>query len=120
VGRGGNDIPVEVFGSGTCGEYLCNLHSVWDESLIAHRGLDDAAYLKLLEGEIAQGKMVAGTGSAADWAMESRDLARAALVTKGTRIDQAYYDGNIGIVDMRLEQGGLRLAGLINAAFAGK
>ena len=37
--RGGNDIPVTVFGSPQCGDYACNLHSVWDTELIRHTGL---------------------------------------------------------------------------------
>ena len=118
VERGGNGIPVEVFGSTRCGSYPCNLHAVWDESLIQHRGLDDTAYLKVLEEEIAAKKMAAGAGSAADWALESRDLGKPALVSPGAKIDEAYYQRNIATVDTRLEQGGLRLAELINGAFA--
>ncbi len=64
VERGGNGIPVSVFGSASCGNYPCNLHAVWDAGLIDHRHLDDAAYLKALEAEIAAKKMVAGDGQA--------------------------------------------------------
>ena len=118
VGHGGNDIAVKVWGSDRCGQWGCNLHEVWDEKLIEHRDLDEAAWLKMLEVQIAEKKMVAGDGNAADWAMESHDLAKAAMVAPGADIDQAYYDRNIGIVEQRLEQGGLRLAKLINDAFA--
>ena len=118
VGRGGNDIPVKVFGSDTCGQWPCNLHEVWDEKLIEHRDLSEAAWLKLLEDQIAAKAMTAGDGNSADWAMESHDLGKAALVAPGTNIDQAYYEAHIGIVEQRLEQGGLRLAKLINEAFA--
>ena len=118
VGRGGNDIAVKVWGSDKCGQWGCNLHEVWDEKLIEHRGLDEAAWLKMLEAEIAEKHIVAGDGDAAAWAMESHDFAKAALVTPGSNIDQAYYERNIGVVRQRLEQGGLRLAKLINAAFA--
>jgi len=118
VGHGGNDIAVKVWGSDQCGEWRCNLHEVWDGKLIEHRELDEAAWLKMLEAQIAEKKMVAGDGNSADWSMESHDLAKAALVAPGTDIDQAYYDRNIGVVEQRLEQGGLRLAKLINEAFA--
>jgi nuclease S1 len=117
VGRGGNDITVRVWGSDECGQWGCNLHEVWDEKLIEHRNLDEAAWLKMLENEIAAKKIVPGNGNAADWAMESHDLGRLALVAPGTNIDEAYYERNIGTVNQRLEQGGLRLAQLINAAF---
>jgi hypothetical protein len=118
VGRGGNDVAVSVWGSPMCGTHPCNLHAVWDEKLIDRRRLDDSAYLKLLEAEISAKNMVAGTGTSGDWAVESRDLGRAALVKPGTNIDEAYYQANIATVNQRLEQGGLRLAKLINAAFA--
>jgi hypothetical protein len=118
VERGGNGIPVSEFGSASCGNYSCNLHGVWDSGLIEHRHLDDAAYLKVLEAEIAAKKMVAGNGTSADWALESRDLGKVALVTPGANIDEAYYQRNIVVVNQRLEQGGLRLAAEINAAFA--
>lgn len=49
VGRGGNDIAVRVWGSNECGQWGCNLHEVWDEKLIEHRNLDEAAWLKMLE-----------------------------------------------------------------------
>jgi hypothetical protein len=118
LGRGGNDIAVKVWGRDQCGTWGCNLHEVWDEKLIDHRELNEAAWLKMLETEIAEKHIDAGTGDAAVWAMESHDLAKAALVAPGTNIDQAYYDRNIAVIRQRLEQGGLRLAKLINAAFA--
>jgi hypothetical protein len=118
VERGGNGIHVSVFGSEECGKYPCNLHAVWDSGLIEHENLDEPAHLKLLEADITAKKMVAGNGKAADWALESRNLGRTALVAPGANIDEAYYQRNIGIVNQRLEQGGLRLAALLNAAFA--
>jgi hypothetical protein len=118
VEAGGNGIHVSVFGSASCGNHPCNLHAVWDSGLIEHRHLDDAEYLKVLESEIAEKKMVAGDGTPADWALESRDLGKAALVAQGANIDEAYYQRNITVINQRLEQGGLRLAAEINAAFA--
>ena len=75
VGRGGNDVTVRVFGVSNCGPSTplgtapslprggndparpplpCNLHSVWDRRLIAHRDLPDRAYVAVLEKLIAQ------------------------------------------------------------------
>src|SRR5687767_3299470 len=50
VGRGGNDVQVRLLGEANCSDpgekpFPCNLHSVWDGRLIAHRKLDDRAYL---------------------------------------------------------------------------
>jgi len=115
VGHGGNDIPVFVFGSETCGTYPCNLHSAWDGSLIAHRNLDEAHYLSALQKLIGQNSWQArAAGVPAEWAMQSHDLGNAALLPPHGRVDEAYYRAQIPIVDQRLALGGLRLAALLN------
>jgi hypothetical protein len=123
VGRGGNDVPVRLFGSATCGNDLskpspCNLHLVWDSRLIAHRGLDDAKYVAVLEQLIgSRGWAKTPPGTPADWAVESWKLARAALVAKGADIDEAYYKAQIPVIDERLAHGGIRLAAVLNRIF---
>jgi len=115
VGHGGNDIPVSVFGSETCGSYPCNLHGVWDGSLIAHRNLDDAHYLSALQTLIGQNRWPVGAaGVPAEWAMQSHDLGNAALLPPHGFVDEAYYRAQIPVVDQRLALGGLRLAALLN------
>jgi hypothetical protein len=54
--RGGNDIPVSVFGSAQCGNRDCNLHSVWDSQLIQHTGLKDHRYAHQLSGPAARAR----------------------------------------------------------------
>jgi hypothetical protein len=118
VGHGGNDIPVRVFGSETCGNFPCNLHSVWDGGLVAHRGLDDERYLAALNERIRQdGSASRPAGTPVEWAMQSRDLARAALLAPHADVDEAYYQAHIGDVDQRLALGGVRLAALLNEIF---
>ena len=115
VGHGGNDIPVVVFGSDTCGARSCNLHGAWDDGLMAHRHLDDAQYLPPLRTLIANndwGTRPAGTP--AEWAMQSHDLARAALLPEHGRVDEAYYRAHIAVVDRRLALAGVRLAVILN------
>jgi hypothetical protein len=115
VGHGGNDIPVVVFGSDTCGTRSCNLHGAWDDQLMAHRHLDDAQYLPPLRALIANndwGTRPAGTP--AEWAMQSHDLARAALLPEHGRVDEAYYRAHIAVVDRRLALAGVRLAAILN------
>ena len=63
VGHGGNDIPVRVFGSDTCGNRPCELHGLWDGGLILHRNLDDAA----LRGSAARSDRSAAVGAPAAW-----------------------------------------------------
>jgi hypothetical protein len=125
VERGGNGILVSVFGSSTCtyssgDSFPCNLHSVWDSSLVAHRRLGDEQYVTELEALIKRrGWTVANPGTATEWAMQSHALGRAALVAPRADIDEAYYRTQISVVDERLALGGLRLAALLNRSLAG-
>lgn len=120
VERGGNGIPVTVFGSPNCGatggaRYPCNLHSVWDTTLIAHRDLSDRQYVAELERLIVQqGLSAKAGGTPAEWAMESHALAKEGLVRAGGAIDEAYYRAHISVVERRLALGGLRLATVLN------
>lgn len=120
VERGGNGVLVSVFGSENCGNdperpQPCNLHGVWDSMLIAHRNLDDAAYLKTLNEKIRGNKWDARPiGTPDDWAMQSHDLGNAALVPQHGTIDEAYYRAQISVIDERMSLGGLRLAAYLN------
>ena len=115
VGHGGNDIKVSIFGSDTCGNYPCNLHTVWDSSLITHRNLDDAHYLPVLEDLITQNHWQGQpAGTPAEWAMQSHDIAKAALLPEHAAVDEAYYRAHIADVDQRLAIAGTRLATLLN------
>lgn len=121
VERGGNGVLVSVFGRTDCGSdparpVRCNLHSVWDSQLIAHRQTNDADYLRSLR------EIVRTSGwtpqqpqqSPAEWAMESHALAKRALLPQGGDADEAYYRAHIAEIDRRLAQGGIRLAASIN------
>jgi len=120
IERGGNGILVRVFGSDSCGgdparPSPCNLHGVWDTQLIAHRGLDDRAYLARLQQQIAAGQLRAQPpGAPAEWAMESLTLSNAALLPQKGNADEAYFAAQIPVVENRLAVGGVRLAALIN------
>jgi hypothetical protein len=125
VERGGNGIPVVVFGSATCAyddgtSYPCNLHGTWDTALIAHRRLSDQDYLADLERQIAQrGWSAADPGSPAHWAIESHSLAKAALLPANGAADEAYFQAQIPVIDKRLALGGLRLAAVLNRSLTG-
>jgi hypothetical protein len=124
--RGGNDIHVIQFGSATCGRDFqtnqprpCNLHGTWDSALIAHRQLDDQQYLQLLSRKITQNHWDAtAEGAPADWALESHDLAKAAMLPEQGAVDEAYYKVQIEVVERRLAVGGIRLAAVLNRILA--
>jgi hypothetical protein len=112
--RGGNDIPVTVFGSTQCGDYPCNLHAVWDSELIAHTGMTELAYAARLKTMIAQDHLQAGPIDPAAWANGSLQLAKQAWVQPQSQIDQAYYEREHAVVDRQLALAGLRLAAILN------
>ncbi|HUQ89302.1 MAG TPA: S1/P1 nuclease [Vicinamibacterales bacterium] len=120
AGRGGNDVKVRVFGEANCSNdpkkpNACNLHSAWDGRLIAHKALDDAAYVSELRKLIAaKGFVSQPAGTPAQWAEQSFRLAKEALVTPDTNIDDAYYRRHITVIDERLSIGGIRLAAELN------
>ncbi len=113
--RGGNDIHVVEFGSAQCGRYPCNLHHEWDAGLIEHTGRSEQDYVAYLEQMIARKNLQAG-GTPADWANESLRFAKQVWLREGNAADEAYYQANIGIVDERLAEAGLRLAAMLNEA----
>ena len=126
VGRGGNDVHVRVFGEANCADegekpFPCNLHSVWDSRLIAHRNLDDRAYVAALQRLIADKRLGAPpAGTPAEWAEQSFRLAREVLVAPGTNIDDGYYRRSIRAIDERLALAGVRLAAVLNRALTSR
>jgi hypothetical protein len=122
IERGGNGILVRVFGSDTCGtdparQTPCNLHSAWDSQMIAHRALNDAAFLKLLETRLVNERLLnKPVGMPNDWAMESLTLSNALMLPQHGNVDEAYYAKNTGVIEERLALAGARLAQVINRA----
>ncbi len=117
--RGGNDIPVTVFGSTQCGDYACNLHSVWDSELIRHTGLREHHYARDLEQMIAADHLQPGSTDPVAWANDSLQLARHAWVQPHTEIDEAYYLRERPVVDRQMALAGLRLARILNEELGG-
>lgn len=117
--RGGNDIHVIEFGSSQCGNYPCNLHFAWDVGLIEHTGLTEAQYVAKIEHLIASEKMTADwLGTPETWANESFHVTKQIWLNNGGAVDEQYYRNNVSIVDARLELAGMRLAAILNQAFA--
>ena len=112
--RGGNDIQVSEFGSSQCGKGPCNLHFVWDVSLVAHTHRTEAEYGARLEQLISREDLQReADGTPETWANESFNLAKKVWLNGGS-VDEAYYRNNIGSLDQRLALAGLRLARLLN------
>jgi hypothetical protein len=114
---GGNGIAVTEFGSTQCGRRPCNLHGAWDTGLIEHTGMGRDAYVAHLEKLISDEHLTA-SGSPEDWANESHGYAQVALLPDGAQVGEGYYQKEIIVVDERLALAGLRLAAILNEAFA--
>jgi hypothetical protein len=126
IARGGNDIPVNLFGSDLCGAAAarpapCNLHSVWDTLLITHRNLDDAAFETLIDQRVTRDRLLQRPlGTPAAWAMESLTLANAALLPAHGRVDEAYFRKQMPVIEARLALAAARLAQVLNRALVAK
>jgi hypothetical protein len=114
---GGNGIAVTEFGSTQCGRHSCNLHGAWDSGLIQHTGMGRDEYVAHLEKLISDEHLTA-SGSPEDWANESHGYAQSAWLAYGAQIDEVYYQKEIKVADRRLALAGLRLAAILNEAFA--
>jgi hypothetical protein len=113
--RGGNNISISFLGSSQCDTNRCNLHGVWDDTMIQERNLSEPKYLALLQQEIVENhwERLSG-GEPTTWANISHKYAVDALVPTGSVIKRDYYTEEIKIVDAELALGGLRLARALN------
>lgn len=113
--RGGNNVAVTFLGSATCGTYKCNLHGVWDDSLIDHRGLNEPKYTAALLQEIRDNhwERMSG-GEPTTWASVSHHYAGQAYAPNGALLTREYVEEETKVVDAELALGGLRLAHVLN------
>jgi hypothetical protein len=111
-----------------------NLHSVWD-GLLAERAISTApgGAKGLLQGTTAESRAAMQQGSVTDWAKESWELARDTVYPSATHapacpptrpadagLDEAAVQQLIPVVRQQVLRGGLRLAKMLDDAFAGK
>ncbi len=112
---GGNGIHVWFLQSNRCGRYECNLHGVWDTSLIQQADLSREDYAERLEQLIKSEHLESLNGGTPEqWANESARLAQAAWVPDKAFLNGGYYQQQIRIVDRQMALAGLRLAKLLN------
>lgn len=111
--RGGNDVKVSWFGSGS------NLHRVWDSDMI-----DDT---KLSYTELAEslGNPDDATiknwqrASVREWAAESVSYRKQVYDIGNGKLGYQYSYKNFHIVRLRLLQAGVRLGGILNEIYGG-
>jgi hypothetical protein len=119
--KGGNLTQVRWFDKGS------NMHRVWDSDIIEHVSTSDDFWLAdLAKLDTADNRAAWMRGSVEDWATESLLAARAAYQVPGTdkriksgqKLGEEYQASHLPVVGQRLCQAGLRLAMVLNEAFA--
>jgi nuclease S1 len=119
--RGGNDTQVRFFDRGT------NMHRLWDSDMIERVSKDENFWLTDLSAlDTPESGQEAMKGSVEDWATESLLAARQAYqvpetgkrLKPGQKLGDSYVDANLHVVRQRLYKAGVRLATLLNWAFA--
>jgi len=109
--RGGNNVKVMWHRADS------DLHSVWDSDIINETRLSYTEFVasipKPSEAEVQQWQK----SSVHDWAHESKTLREKAYAFKGERLSYSYSYYNLPTVKQRINQAGVRLAGVLNEIY---
>jgi hypothetical protein len=110
--KGGNDVDVKYFNSNR------NLHSVWDSGIIDRQQLSYTEYTDWVnhptESQIADWQ----DDSILDWAYESMNHRLQVYdIPENKNLWYPYNYNNIDLVNQRLLQAGIRLAGILNEIY---
>ncbi len=111
--KGGNDIQVQWFGSGS------NLHRVWDSNMINDHGMSYTELAASLPKWTKNQKKAIQSGTMLDWVEESQDIANKVYesVEVGEQLGYRYAYVWWDTVEIQLQKGGLRLAKVLNELF---
>ena len=112
IDRGGNDVNVKWFGKST------NLHAVWDTDLIDHQKFSYTEYgdyllLKLSEQDKTQWM----NANIYDVISESKIYRDQTYEFENIDLKWDYFYQKKDLLEIRLLQGGIRLAGMLNEIF---
>lgn len=108
--KGGNTIQVQFDGQGT------NLHALWDGKLISRTGQNSEELSKLWDNVTPAQILQWQKDPEIKWIYESYQLSGNlyAEIEKGNKLGEDYYKKHISEIQLRITQGGIRLAGLLN------
>lgn len=110
--RGGNDVRVEYFWRSS------NLHRVWDSGIIDGEKLSYTEYAEWIHHPEADQIDKWQSDSILDWAYESVSCRDQVYdIPENGKINYQYDYKNIDLVNQRLLQAGIRLAGLLNEIY---
>jgi hypothetical protein len=109
--KGGNTVQISFLGTGS------NLHKLWDSEMIDYKKL---TLENILQSNQFTSEQVANIKKAPveSWVTESRGYLDNCYSFKSKKIDAAYVNDNIGIVESQLYKAGVRLAALLETYFS--
>jgi hypothetical protein len=87
----------------------------WGSDLIKQAGRPVAVFPAYLERTYVPALVPSGT--ATDWALDSRTAGMRAMVANGAALGEKYLAVNLPVVERQMALGGLRLAKILNEAF---
>jgi hypothetical protein len=110
--RGGNDLKVEYFWQKK------NLHSVWDSGIIDGQKYSYTEYSEWINHPTPAQVADWQSDTVIDWANESKDVrAQVYDIPENAKLSYRYNYDNIDLVNQRLLQAGVRLAGILNEIY---
>jgi hypothetical protein len=110
--RGGNEVKVKWFGKDT------NLHAVWDTSLVDEEGLSFTELAAKLARHTSDADVIAWwDANPKDWISESAQI-RERIYPDKPELSYDYVYQQTPTMELRLKQGGVRLAAYLNELFA--
>ncbi|MEO8771920.1 MAG: S1/P1 nuclease [Ferruginibacter sp.] len=112
IDRGGNSIEI------TSPVVSGNLHGVWDSQIIQAKGITIDSCLAIYPTLDAKAVSQIQKISVLTWMNQSRSLLNTVYGFKNNFLSPEYIDQNVAIIERQLLYGGLRLASILNEAFA--
>jgi hypothetical protein len=110
--RGGNDVKLKWFGRDT------NLHAIWDTALIDETGYSFTELTERLNRHTSSADVIAWWDTnPRDWIAESVRI-REGIYPTETELGYDYIYRHTPTVELRLKQGGIRIAAYLNEMFA--
>jgi len=110
--QGGNDGRVTWHGQPS------NLHSVWDSAMIDSTRLSFSEYAEFIDHPSAEEIAAWQASTLLDWVAESKAVRARVYEIGDGNLGYAYSFHNLPVVERRLVQAGVRLAGLLNSILA--
>jgi hypothetical protein len=111
--KGGNTVPVWFENDST------SLHWLWDTNLIEHRGLSSKDFAKLCDIASPEDIKKWQADPLINWLYESNQITSRIYAEdpRGKRLGEDYYNEYITLIEERIDQAGIRLAGVLNQCF---